>query len=360
MRITVLLFERNSPDDAKAHMPPPKVWDDRTQEDWEELVDWWSHPDRVARSVQNAANRAKNTIVTHQGKKPFVQGRQEYKAKKGYYEDLIETWRKGHSKKNGQFKTEENKARYEEMKAMKDHIRADIIPFKTDQEILDEIVLSNNRQNMSGRGRKLPGGGSTSRMYANRAFGDVMSREQITQLYRQEQQEKELYKKQPEEAQARACAGPFNPSTSSHVPVPDPMPPLAPQWLHLLQPPFPFNQPLQPPFPYSQPLQPLQPPYTGPIPPPYIGPIPLTPVTNNIFTNCYRPVLNSTMCVSSSSNSQIPEAERTRYTLQTNPHMNDLRTVEELARDLARDNNNESSSGEEEVEESGGDYSDED
>ncbi|GKB77554.1 hypothetical protein Tco_0944449 [Tanacetum coccineum] len=53
----------------------------------------------------------------------------------------------------------------------------------------------------------------------------------------------------------------------------------------------------------------------------------------------------------SSSNSQIPEAERTRYTLQTNPHMNDLRTVEELARDLARDNNNESSSGEEEVEE---------
>ncbi|GJW19104.1 Myc-type, basic helix-loop-helix domain-containing protein [Tanacetum coccineum] len=272
-----------TPDDAKAHMPPPKVWDDRTQEDWEELVDWWSHPDRVARSVQNAANRAKNTIVTHQGKKPFVQGRQEYKAKKGYYEDLIETWRKGHSKKNGQFKTEENKARYEEMKAMKDHIRAGIIPFKTDQEILDEIVPSNNRQNMSGRGRKLLGGGLTSRRYANRAFRDVMSREQITQLYRQEQQEKELYRKQAEEAQARAwlaaqkadaahrradqthdilgqffwhynspnSAGPFNPSTSSHVPVPDPMPQLTPQWLYLLQSPFPFNQPLQPPFPYS-------------------------------------------------------------------------------------------------------------
>ncbi|GJU12662.1 Myc-type, basic helix-loop-helix domain-containing protein [Tanacetum coccineum] len=34
-----------TPDDAKAHMPPPKVWDDRTQEDWEELVDSWSHPD---------------------------------------------------------------------------------------------------------------------------------------------------------------------------------------------------------------------------------------------------------------------------------------------------------------------------
>ncbi|GKF36586.1 hypothetical protein Tco_0113344, partial [Tanacetum coccineum] len=98
------------------------------------------------------------------------------KAKKGYYEDLIETWRKGHSKKNGQFKTEENKARYEEMKAMKDHIRAGIIPFKTDQEILDEIVPSDNRQNMSGMGR--PGGGSTSRRRANRAFGDVMTRAQ--------------------------------------------------------------------------------------------------------------------------------------------------------------------------------------
>ncbi|GJW38880.1 ribonuclease H-like domain-containing protein [Tanacetum coccineum] len=197
----------------------------------------------------------------------------------GNFEDLIETWRKGHSKKNGQFKTEENKARYEEMKAMKDHIRAGIILFKTDHEILDEIVPSDNRQNMSGRGRKLPGGGLTSRRYANRAFGDVMSREQITQLYRQEQQEKELYRKQAEEAQARAW--------------------LAAQKADAAQ-------------------------------------------------------------RRADQTHDILEAERTRYTLQTNPHMNDLRTVEELARDLARDNNNESSSGEEEVEESGGDYSDED
>ncbi|GJR90022.1 CACTA transposable element [Tanacetum coccineum] len=299
------------PDDAKAHMPPLKVWDDKTQEDWEELVDWWSHPDRVAKSVQNAANRAKNTIVTHQGKKPFVQGRQEY----------------------------------EEMKAMKDHIRAGIIPFKTDQEILDEIVPSDNRQNMSGRGRKLPGGGSTSRRYANRAFGDVMSREQITQLYRQEQQEKELYRKQAEEAQARAWLAAQKADAAQRR---------ADQTHDILVPTTPSLQ---------LPIKPtglIPPPYTGPIPPPYTGPIPPTFVTNNTFTNCYRPVLNSTMCVSSSSNSQIPEAERTRYTLQTNPHMNDLRTVEELARDLARDNNNESSSGEEEVEESGGDYSDED
>ncbi|GJR90026.1 hypothetical protein Tco_0214037 [Tanacetum coccineum] len=127
------------------------------------------------------------------------------KVDKGYYEDLIETWRKGHSnKKTGQFKTTENKQRYLDMKAMQDNVKAGLIPFKTDQEILDEIVLSDNRQNMSGMGRKLPGGGSTSRMRANRAFGDVMTRDQITQMFRQQEQEKELLRKQAEEAQARA------------------------------------------------------------------------------------------------------------------------------------------------------------
>ncbi|GKE58533.1 hypothetical protein Tco_1497718 [Tanacetum coccineum] len=59
--------------------------------------------------------------------------------------------------------------------------------FKTDQEILDEIVPSDNRQNMSGMGRKLPGGGSTSRRRANRAFGDIMTRDQITQMFRQQE-----------------------------------------------------------------------------------------------------------------------------------------------------------------------------
>ncbi|GKC21431.1 hypothetical protein Tco_1023581 [Tanacetum coccineum] len=127
------------------------------------------------------------------------------KVDKGYYEDLIETWRKGHSnKKTGQFKTTENEQRYLDMKAMKDNIKAGLIPFKTDQEILDEIVLSDNRQNMSGMGRKLPGGGSTSRRRANRAFGDIMTRDQITQMFRQQEQEKELHRKQVEEAHARA------------------------------------------------------------------------------------------------------------------------------------------------------------
>ncbi|GKA39407.1 acidic leucine-rich nuclear phosphoprotein 32 family member A [Tanacetum coccineum] len=378
--------KHDSPDEAKNHPPPPRVWGDRTQDEWNELVDWWSHPNRVSRSLQNAANRAKNTILTHQGKKSFAQGRNEYKVEKGHYEDLIETWRKGHSsKKTGEFKTEQNKQRYLDMKAMQEMIKAGIIPFKTDQEILDEVVPSDNRQNMSGMGRKLPGGGSTSRRRANRAYEDVMTRDQMTQILRQQEQEKELYRKQAEEAQARAylaslkadaadqranvayqntesiygalgqffmhynspnSARPFTPPAFSLVPPPPPgptMPQLTPNWAHLLQPPFPYNQPLQP----------LQPPYPGPFPP--------TPVTNNNFNNCYRPVLNSTHCIPSSSNSQ---AQRPHYTLLTNPHMNDSRSCDQLAQDLARENNNECSSGEEEEEEegeqqSGDDYSSE-
>ncbi|GKG02857.1 hypothetical protein Tco_0310493, partial [Tanacetum coccineum] len=40
---------------------------------------------------------------------------------------------------------------------MQDQVRAGVIPYKTDQDILDEVVPSINRQNMSGKGRKLPG-----------------------------------------------------------------------------------------------------------------------------------------------------------------------------------------------------------
>ncbi|GJU19321.1 hypothetical protein Tco_1152663 [Tanacetum coccineum] len=117
------------------------------------------------------------------------------KVEKGHYEDLIEKWRKGHSsKKTGEFKTEQNKQRYLNMKAMQDRIKAGIIPFKTDQEILDEVVPSDNRQNMSGMGRKLPGGGSTSRRHTHRAYGDVMNRDQMTQMLRQQEQEKKFVK----------------------------------------------------------------------------------------------------------------------------------------------------------------------
>ncbi|GJZ93028.1 hypothetical protein Tco_0665093 [Tanacetum coccineum] len=128
------------------------------------------------------------------------------------------------------------------------------------------------------------------------------------------------------------------------------MPQITPNWAHLLQPPFPFTQPLQPPY-----IGPLQPPYTDPLQPPYTGPFPPIPVTNNNFNNCYRSVPNF---IASGSNSQ---AERPHYILQTNPHMNDSLRCEQLAQDLARENNNESSGEEEEDEQRTGgddDYSD--
>ena len=67
-----------TPAEARLQPPPPTVWRNRTREDWEDLVDWWSHPDRMARSVKNAENRAKSTITTHQGKKSFARGRNEF------------------------------------------------------------------------------------------------------------------------------------------------------------------------------------------------------------------------------------------------------------------------------------------
>ncbi|GJU70890.1 acidic leucine-rich nuclear phosphoprotein 32 family member A [Tanacetum coccineum] len=184
-----------SAEEARNHLPPKKVWGDRTEDEWNNLVDWWSHPDRVARSLQNAANRAKNTILTHQGKKSFAQGRNEYKVQKGHYEDLIETWRKTHSRPD---------AWGLDMKSMQDQVRAGVIPYKTDQDILDEVVPSTNRQNMSGKGRKLPGGGSTSRRRGPQAFPDAISREELDRILRQKDQEAELLRKQTAEAQQPA------------------------------------------------------------------------------------------------------------------------------------------------------------
>ncbi|GJZ20604.1 acidic leucine-rich nuclear phosphoprotein 32 family member A [Tanacetum coccineum] len=394
----------DSPEEAKNHLSPSTVWGERTHDEWNELVDWFSHPNQVSRSMKNAANRAKNTIPTHQGKKSFAQGRNEYKVEKGHHEDLIQTWKKTHSNsKTGQFKYEENKQRYLQMKAMQDQVRGGVIPFMTDQQILDQVVPSENRQNMSGMGRKLPGSGSTSRKHPNKVFADVLTRDEMTQILRQKEQENELLRKQVEEAQQRAYlaslkadassqwstaayqntqtlygtlgtffghynspnyARPFSPHDFNLVPPPPPGPsmPHAPEWAHLLQPPFPTNQPLRP----------LQPPYPGPFPqPPYPGsfpqpsynePFPIPPVNNNTFNNCYHPVYNSTQGIASSSNDP---AQRSFYNLVMNPHMTDSRTLDELARDNSLANNDEGASGEEEEEEEGnegtndGDYSEE-
>ncbi|GJU22640.1 acidic leucine-rich nuclear phosphoprotein 32 family member A [Tanacetum coccineum] len=371
-----------SAEEARNHLPPKKVWGDRTEDEWNNLVDWWSHPDRVARSLQNAANRAKNTILTHQGKKSFAQGRNEYKVQKGHYEDLIETWRKTHSRpETGEFKTEKNRKRYLDMKSMQDQVRADVIPYKTDQDILDEVVPSTNRQNMSGKGRKLPGGGSTSRRRGPQAFPDVISREEMDRILRQRDQEAELLRKQTAEAQQRAYLaalkadaayqnsetmyGAIGEYFSNYAPNPTrpfmppafarpTMPQLSPEWAHLLNPPFPYNQPLQPS--YAGPSQYTGPPgYTGPprytaplqpLQPPYVGQFPFTPVNNNTFNNCYHPVMNSNLASTSNSQPELPR-------FITNPHNNDTRSVDELARDKAGEDNDVR----EDNQQSGGDYS---
>ncbi|GJZ68556.1 acidic leucine-rich nuclear phosphoprotein 32 family member A [Tanacetum coccineum] len=293
----------DSPDEAKNHLPPSTVWGERTHDEWNELVDWFSHPNQVSRSMKNAANRAKNTIPTHQGKKSFAQGRNEYKVEKGHHEDLIQTWKKTHSNsKTGQFKYEENKQRYLKMKAMQDQIRVGIIPYKTDQEIMDEVIPSDNRQNMLGMGRKLP------------------------------EQENELLRKQAEEAQQRAYlaalkADAANQRASAAYQNTETM-------YGTVGPPY-YTDPPH----YTRPLQPLQRPYTGPFP--------FTPVTNNTFNNCYRPTINSNLASSS-----YPQNELPRYI--TNPHMNDARSIEQLAQDNAHgEDNNESASGEDEEGEEG-------
>ncbi|GKD61337.1 hypothetical protein Tco_1298846 [Tanacetum coccineum] len=158
-----------------------------------------------------------------------------------------------------------------DMKAMQDNVKAGLIPFMTDQEILDEIVPSDNRQNMSGMGRKLP--------------GDIEAKEQ----------ENELLRKQAEEAQQRA----------------------------------------------------------------YLAALKADSADQRASAAYQSLVINSNLA---SSSSLIPELPR----FITNPHMNDARSIEQLAQDNARgEDNNESASGEDEEGEEGeqhssdGDYSSE-
>ncbi|GJZ99018.1 hypothetical protein Tco_0671569 [Tanacetum coccineum] len=148
-----------------------KVWGDRTEDEWNKLVDWWSHPDRVARSLQNAANRAKNTILTIQEEINRARhgGRNEYKVQNGHYEDLIELEEDHSSRMTGEFKTEKNrKARelgYEEQ--CKNHVEArDICRTRQIRYLglksFQYQPKPTAENKMSGKGRKLPGGGSNS------------------------------------------------------------------------------------------------------------------------------------------------------------------------------------------------------
>ncbi|GJT00869.1 Toll/interleukin-1 receptor domain-containing protein [Tanacetum coccineum] len=188
------------------------------------------------------------------------------KVQKGHYEDLIETWRKTHSRpETGEFKTEKNRNRYvmDMKKDAKNQVRAGVIPYKTDQDIL--------------------------------AFPNVISREELDRILRQKDQEAELLRKQTAEVSIFYT---MPPNPTRHLSPPafarPTMPQLSPEWAHLLNPPFPYNQPLQPS--YAGPSQYTGPPgYTGtprytatiqPLPLTCVGQFPSTPVNNNTFNNC--------------------------------------------------------------------------
>ncbi|PWA38951.1 hypothetical protein CTI12_AA557230 [Artemisia annua] len=307
-RIKARWFDIHStPAVAREHPPPPDAWVNRTREEWELLVDWWSDPARMERSAKNAENRSKNTILTHQGRTSFVQGRNNYRVDhNGENEDLVETWRKGHSS-NGKFKTSKNETSYREMKSLFDQVKAGTAPSMTEEEILDRVVPSNSRQNMSGRGRRMTGTGKASSSSTHQPFEqDYITRQHMTEVLRREQQEKELFRKQTQEAQQRAIVAEQEArSANSRLGT---MESFFGQFLaHYNSQGNPFNVPFPPPNPFNVPFPPPNPAaFSGPFPGPnpFLGPpAPQAPIPdpNNPFTNCYRPTFpNSTTCPGSS------------------------------------------------------------
>lgn len=195
---------KEAPEHARREPPPAKSWK-RTREEWEQLCDWWADPDQMARAAKNAENRAKNKIKTHQGSKSFARGRHEFMKDNGYFEDLIETWRKTHSC-NGVFQNEENENFYNRMKSLQEQVRAGLHRFLTNEEILDAVTESTSRENLAGRGRRLPGTGSSSRVVPNYTFGEgnIVTRDQVTEILKQEAREKELLRKRTEDAELQS------------------------------------------------------------------------------------------------------------------------------------------------------------
>ncbi|PWA93875.1 hypothetical protein CTI12_AA066240 [Artemisia annua] len=97
----------------------------------------------------------------------------------GYYEDLIETWRKTHSQ-NDIFTTIQNESCYRKMKSLQDQVKAGLKKFKTDGEIIDAITKNKSCENLPGRGRRLVGTGSSRRVVHEESFGsDAITRDEI-------------------------------------------------------------------------------------------------------------------------------------------------------------------------------------
>ncbi|GJV39456.1 hypothetical protein Tco_1417896 [Tanacetum coccineum] len=158
---------------------------------------------RVEKSAKNAENRAEKRTSTYQGSKSFAQGRHEYFVKKGRYQDLITHWRDKHSHK-GVFDNSENEDLYARMKSIKDQVNARTIEFKSDKEIIADVTKSTNREHEPGVGRKLPMGTDSSSRISPKPNQDYCTREQITEIIRQEVADKEMWKKVAEEASQQA------------------------------------------------------------------------------------------------------------------------------------------------------------
>ncbi|GJV78136.1 hypothetical protein Tco_1509720 [Tanacetum coccineum] len=210
-----------SVEEAKRKMPPEDDWK-KGQAAWEKQVDWWADPKRVEKAAKNAENRAKKRTATYQGSKSFAQGRHEYFVKKGRYQDLITHSRDRHSHE-GVFDNSENEALYfwlvvfekiytnlfsltthARMKSIKDQVNARTIEFKSDKEIIAEVTKSTNREHESGVGRRLPVGTGSSSRISPEPNQDYCTREQITEIIRQEVADKERWKKAAEEAKQEA------------------------------------------------------------------------------------------------------------------------------------------------------------
>ncbi|GJR73931.1 hypothetical protein Tco_0086296 [Tanacetum coccineum] len=175
----------------------------QSQAAWEKQVDWWDDPKRVEKVTKNAENRSKKRTATYQGSKSFAQGRHEYFVKKGRYPDLITHWRDRHSHE-GVFDNSENEDLYARMKSIKDQVNARTIEFKSDKEIITEVTKSTNREHESGVGRRLPVGTGSSSRISPEPNQDYCTREQITEIIRQEVADKERWKKAAEEAKQEA------------------------------------------------------------------------------------------------------------------------------------------------------------
>ncbi|GKE82846.1 hypothetical protein Tco_1552846 [Tanacetum coccineum] len=84
------------------------------------------------------------------------------------------------------------------MKSIKDQVNARTIEFKSDKEIITEVTKSTNREHESGVGRRLPVGTGSSSRISPEPNQDYCTREQITEIIRQEVVEKAVDKTKQE------------------------------------------------------------------------------------------------------------------------------------------------------------------